>query len=226
MLQRGHAGMGAAGTSERGDASPAQAHAVWPVLLALLLVACNIRDASLGSNVGAIAKGDAGTAGKGGGMAGAAAPDAGSAAPCPAGFGDCDGNGSNGCETDLSRDRNHCGSCDSACKSPDCTCQDGLLVATCGDERADCNGDPSDGCEVDVTSDAKHCGACDQACPLVGFDVFGATCVDSKCHLTCEALHADCDDDPRTGCEALLWLDDNNCGACGVVCKCNNGHCE
>lgn len=34
---------------------------------------------------------------------------------CATGYGDCDGNPANGCETDLTGDPNHCGACGTAC---------------------------------------------------------------------------------------------------------------
>lgn len=191
---------------------------------AVCLLACTPKDVSLGSDEHATGQsGNAGAAGKGGKGKLDGGPAAGA---CPAGFGDCDGDPRNGCEADLTRDRGACGSCAVACKSPDCTCNNGQLTAQCSAERADCNGDPSDGCEVDVTSDAKHCGACEQSCQVIGFDAFGATCVDGHCQLTCESLHADCDADPSTGCEVNLYFDSKNCGACGVVCPCNGGRCQ
>lgn len=147
-------------------------------------------------------------------------------ASCPTGLGDCDGDKSNGCETDLAKDRDHCGTCEDACHSADCACQDGTPVAHCTGGRADCDGDPRDGCEVDLTSDANHCGSCDKACPARGFDTFGASCVAGHCMLTCEPSMADCDADPMTGCEAFLLFDNQNCGACGVVCPCDGGKCK
>jgi hypothetical protein len=145
-------------------------------------------------------------------------------AGCPAGFGDCDRNAANGCEADLTRDRDHCGGCNLGCKSADCACQVGQLVATCTGTRADCNMDPRDGCEVDLTSDANHCGSCDKACPTRGFDTFGASCVGGRCMLVCEPGMGDCDADPSNGCESFLY-DNPNCGACGVTCNCNGGSC-
>lgn len=146
---------------------------------------------------------------------------------CPVGSADCDHDAKNGCETDLMLDRDHCGSCDTACKSADCVCQDGVLVARCSGSRADCNSDPSDGCEVDLASDANHCGSCETTCALRGglFDTFGARCSAGTCMLNCEPGMGDCDGDPSTGCEAFLFADNHNCGACGVACNCKGGRC-
>ncbi len=48
--------------------------------------------------------------------------------PCPTGTGDCDDNPSNGCETELSSDDAHCGSCTVACAS-DRSCIEGTCRA-------------------------------------------------------------------------------------------------
>lgn len=59
-----------------------------------------------------------------------AAVDAGGDAgpPCPTGTGDCDDDPSNGCETDLTSDHAHCGSCSMACAS-DRSCVEGTCRA-------------------------------------------------------------------------------------------------
>ncbi len=53
-------------------------------------------------------------------------------------------------------------------------------------------------------------------------------CDGHACRLTCLHFHADCDHDPRNGCEAALLTDANNCGMCGGGCDggtCNDGTC-
>lgn len=46
----------------------------------------------------------------------------------------------------------------------------------------------------------------------------------------CAAGWADCDQDSMNGCETYLLYDDNNCGACGVLCNggqvCSDGSCQ
>lgn len=85
---------------------------------------------------------------------------------CEVGWGNCDGDWSNGCEVDLSNHLN-----------ADCTCETGW---------ADCNNDLSDGCEVNVLEDESNCGSCGNACAP------GEFCINGVCG-TCTS-DADCDD--------------------------------
>ncbi|MDX2012184.1 MAG: FG-GAP-like repeat-containing protein [Myxococcaceae bacterium] len=82
-------------------------------------------------------------------------------AVCAPGFGDCDGDAANGCETATSNSTSHCGVCGrvcasargepAACTNGRCTpCPTGL--ATCGSTCAD------------TTSNPQHCGACGVSC--------------------------------------------------------------
>jgi hypothetical protein len=72
---------------------------------------------------------------------------------CAAGFGDCDGNASNGCERDLSADVGNCGACGLACTP---ACQTAVFTETwdagSGAWRA------VDNNPVSVTSDGSACG--------------------------------------------------------------------
>ncbi len=85
---------------------------------------------------------------------------------CAAGFGDCDGDPSNGCEADLGSERGNCGSCGRVCPLPprgQPFCADGACAVRCDDPRfVDCNGIAADGCEEDVQTDL-HCGLCSGA---------------------------------------------------------------
>lgn len=148
---------------------------------------------------------------------------------CQASHEDCDRDPRNGCEADLTRDPAHCGRCGNACQAPDCACVDGALVVSCPSGRADCDADPSNGCEVDSATSMMHCGRCQRACHTNGHDAIAAVCVDGACRITCESEvypEADCDGNPDNGCETSLWLDDMNCGGCGVRCTCNMGVCR
>src|SRR5664280_2053755 len=69
---------------------------------------------------------------------------------CLTGYGDCDGDLTNGCEANESSDPIHCGSCQ-ACSLDYATasCTNGsCTIATCQPNRADCNNKASDGCET------------------------------------------------------------------------------
>ncbi|RLB57929.1 MAG: hypothetical protein DRI34_06375, partial [Deltaproteobacteria bacterium] len=93
--------------------------------------------------------------------------------PCPAGTMDCNGDPSDGCETNTAGDVNNCGSCGHACAAGE-SCRQGTCVSGCPDGLTDCGGE----C-VDLGSDASHCGSCDNAC---GVD---RVCVEGECRLDC-----------------------------------------
>jgi hypothetical protein len=120
------------------------------------------------SDAGPIAQRDAG---------GTRAEDAGSdaatdAGGCAAHHGDCDGDPSNGCETDLDTTTDHCGTCDRACPpfgfmSFGSSCVAGQCALICEAPHDDCDGNPDNGCEADLrfgTSADSNCGACGVAC--------------------------------------------------------------
>jgi hypothetical protein len=151
-------------------------------------------------------------------------------AGCREGFGDCDANPGNGCETALSTP-NHCGACGVVCAgAPHATavCTAGVCATACDAGRGDCNGDPADGCERDVSGDANHCGACGVVCTE------GRSCVGGSCSAAvCAVGRADCNGTETDGCEVTLTHDTNHCGACGTVCafphaaaSCAEGTCR
>jgi hypothetical protein len=148
---------------------------------------------------------------------------------CEALHADCDGDLSNGCETDLMRDRSHCGACGTRCESPDCSCDNGKLALHCDSQHGDCDAMLSNGCETDLTTSLPHCGACQRACHTNGHDVISAMCVAGRCEVECEpriSPEEDCDGNPDNGCESYLMFDTQNCGACGKVClRCEAGTC-
>jgi hypothetical protein len=88
---------------------------------------------------------------------------------CTAGFGDCDGDTTNGCETVLSV-RENCGGCGNVCQNGACTA--GACACTVG--FADCNAKPQDGCEASLLGDPHHCGTC-------GTDCSGGACKAGRC---------------------------------------------
>jgi len=151
-------------------------------------------------------------------------------AGCRAGFGDCDANPGNGCETALTT-TSHCGACGVVCAAAPhaaAVCTAGVCATACDAGRGDCNSDPADGCERDVSADANHCGACGVVCTE------GRTCVSGSCSAAvCAVGRADCNGTETDGCEVTLGNDTNHCGACGTVCafphaaaSCAEGTCH
>ncbi len=137
---------------------------------------------------------------------------------CDTDWGNCDGLGDNGCETDLRGNVVHCGACDNTCAYAHAaaTCvQKACQMGNCAPGYGDCNGDSADGCEAGLGSDAANCGACGHAC---SFDHAGAACVNSACVLgDCQAGFADCDGQAANGCETQLGSD-TRCSACDDDC--------
>jgi hypothetical protein len=72
---------------------------------------------------------------------------------CNAGFGNCDGQDPNGCETNTQTSAMHCGQCGNSCMRPNstATCVAGACQFQCAPNFYDLNGDPSDGCEYACT---------------------------------------------------------------------------
>ena len=142
---------------------------------------------------------------------------------CLDGKGNCDGDASNGCETNLKTDAAHCGACDTPCNLPHATatCSGGTCaVGACIAPYADCDGDPSNGCETNTSTDPANCNGCGLTCVAVNGT---PSCVAAACQIACATGFSDCDDDRSNGCEKKTDSDANNCGACGKVCDAGNG---
>ncbi len=142
---------------------------------------------------------------------------------CMGSFGDCDGNGANGCETDLSTTANHCGMCGRACALLNATagCNLGAcVVASCAAGFGDCNSNPADGCETDLRTSLTHCGGCGRRCAPANAT---PVCSAASCAVaSCAAGFGDCDGSASNGCEGAL-SSVTNCGACGRTCPAPTG---
>ncbi len=140
-------------------------------------------------------------------------------AACNAGFGDCDMNAANGCETATTTSTAHCGGCGMACAAgpnATATCDAGRCGLRCAEGFADCDMNPSNGCEVDTRASPMNCGGCGTACAAGPHAA--ATCAAGRCGQTCEAGFGDCDANPANGCEASLASDPARCGTCSTTC--------
>jgi hypothetical protein len=87
-------------------------------------------------------------------------------AHCAVGFGECDANFANGCETST-RTLSDCGSCDVACALQNAigSCTSGAcVVETCLANRGNCDYYDDNGCEIDLLTDRQNCGRCENFC--------------------------------------------------------------
>ncbi|MCL2724377.1 MAG: hypothetical protein FWD69_08070 [Polyangiaceae bacterium] len=143
---------------------------------------------------------------------------------CNAGYADCNQQDTDGCETDLSKDIQNCGTCSNACPtSPNATvtCVGGTCQLACDPTFHLCGG----ACTPDANPSA--CGPTCEDCPAPANAV--ATCADNQCSGNCLSGFADCDTLAENGCEAVLATDPLNCGVCGVSCNgalCVDGKCQ
>jgi hypothetical protein len=148
---------------------------------------------------------------------------------CRAGFGDCDGDPANGCETNLQTDPAFCGSCDFACTPPanaTATCAGGSCGFECLPGFGNCDGNPATGCESNWQTDPDHCGNCVTDCTAGPNEV--GTCTEGECGTECAEGFSRCVEDGPC-CPDGFCLNDT---CVGGVCSqgalgCNPGptHC-
>jgi hypothetical protein len=142
---------------------------------------------------------------------------------CTAGWGDCNNDPKDGCETSLRVDPNNCTGCGMQCMIANAIagCSDGCYMRGCQFGFDDCNGDSKDGCEKSITSDVANCGGCGMSCG----NVFNGrpACQNGVCVITsCTNGFADCDGQFKNGCEVAITNDPKNCGGCMKACAQNN----
>ena len=138
---------------------------------------------------------------------------------CSTGFGDCDGNSTNGCEASTLSNPMNCGACGAACTAgPNAlvACVGGACRSACMGGFADCDGNPGNGCEVNLLTTTAHCGACGMVCPSGPQGT--ATCIGGVCGLRCATGYEDCDGNPVNGCEGDLSTV-LTCGTCTNRCS-------
>lgn len=136
---------------------------------------------------------------------------------CQTGYGDCDGVVSNGCETDVLADANHCSACNKPCNLPNATasCSAGqCAIASCAAGFEDCNGRAEDGCEVNLLADVANCGQCRMACSSANGT---ASCNQGQCAIACAADFGNCSTG-NNGCETDLTTNLSHCGKCNAGC--------
>ncbi|MBW1808678.1 MAG: carboxypeptidase regulatory-like domain-containing protein, partial [Deltaproteobacteria bacterium] len=89
---------------------------------------------------------------------------------CDTGYGDCNANESDGCETDLRDNLTDCGACDNACTGAQ-ICFEGSCIDECPAGETMCGLNCAD-----LQTDATNCGSCDHSCQP-GELCIGANCV-------------------------------------------------
>ncbi len=148
-------------------------------------------------------------------------------AGCANGFKDCNGDPSDGCETNVGGDVANCGTCRLVCAAPPnaaAACTGGSCgLGLCNAGYLDCNLKASDGCEVNGNADSMNCKTCGNVCPPVANGTPG--CTNGACGIgACNPGYTAC-----AGACVNLTSDVKNCGACGKVCPngqtCQGGAC-
>ncbi|MCA9598960.1 MAG: hypothetical protein KC776_36870 [Myxococcales bacterium] len=129
---------------------------------------------------------------------------------CANGWGDCDGNPNNGCETPLTT-VNDCGACHTKCTAAPAggtaACQ-GSCTFTCGGGLTKCG----NACR-NLTNDVNNCNACGNKCPAAPAGGT-AVCQNGSCTFTCGGGLTKC----GNACINTSGNDVNNCGGCGTKC--------
>jgi hypothetical protein len=85
---------------------------------------------------------------------------------CESGFGDCNDDPDDGCETPTTTVTD-CGGCDNPCMrmNANVSCESGSCsITSCLPGFDDCDRLDFNGCETDVRSDSRNCGICDRRC--------------------------------------------------------------
>jgi len=88
-------------------------------------------------------------------------------ATCSGAHYDCNGMPADGCEIDLARDEQNCGSCNNVCSADRgaTSCSAGACVIVfCSAPYADCDHKYGNGCETNTNDSLANCGGCNQPC--------------------------------------------------------------
>lgn len=109
-------------------------------------------------------------------------PDCSATDACAPGKADCDGDPSNGCETDVTSDPNNCGSCGNVCMSSDGVMETCAMSACIGPEQqvgTGCFYGGVDHAAGDSFASRDGCNAC--SCLITGDGTTDIACTDKAC---------------------------------------------
>lgn len=134
---------------------------------------------------------------------------------------DCNGDASDGCETNGASDLGNCGNCGNVCSKVGATtpaCSAGSCTSTmCTGSFRTCKAGPVDGCETDTAVSASNCGTCGKVCAAVANGTPG--CAASNCGIgSCNANFDNCDGNVTNGCETNITTNIAHCSGCGKAC--------
>ena len=113
---------------------------------------------------------------------------------CAPGFADCNGDVSDGCETDLNATNTSCGTCGHVCEGAFAKeeCRAGKCVVTsCTAGYENCDDVADNGCESILASDTENCGSCKNKCVKTNAT---PTCSSGTCSFTCSTGFHACGD--------------------------------
>lgn len=143
---------------------------------------------------------------------------------CDSGYGDCDSDYRNGCETSLAAAQN-CGACGRNCdalldntSATSCTTAGVCEISTCLSGYADCDSDDQTGCETSIRT-VSNCGGCSSTGenePCTGLpNVTDSSCAAGTCVIeSCADGYFNCDSVTANGCEPMTeCFPDTNCTA-------------
>ena len=130
--------------------------------------------------------------------------------------------GGDGCETPDLKSREHCGKCGNACVGDEQCVNEGngyeCAVPCKRSGKVSCGGS----CR-DLLTDPDNCGSCGHECRFPGVEdnevKQNASCKEGMCVYECMPGWAECNGDPKDGCETNLNHDPRNCGGCGATCE-------
>jgi hypothetical protein len=128
---------------------------------------------------------------------------------CNAGWSNCNGLYSDGCEAHTDVDVNNCGACNKQCSVAHGTagCSSGACTVTgCNAGWGDCNGIYSDGCEDNLLTDNGNCGSCGKSCATTCTgNVSTTACSSGSCSITgCNTGYSNVDGACSNGCECAM----------------------